>query len=99
MPGRAARLTDDRAGGTYLSWYRALIIGLPAVTFALPHRGNLAIYGNNPAQLAPDPLVGATYGWAAWYTGTLWLPATGCGSGRRRQLPPGRRDPEDRSRC
>ena len=52
----------------------ALIIGLPAVAFALPHWGNLATYGHNPAQLAPYLLMGLTYGWAAWYSGSLWLP-------------------------
>jgi membrane protease YdiL (CAAX protease family) len=51
-----------------------LIIGLPALAFALPHWGNLATYSNNPAQLAPYLLMGATYGWAAWYSGSLWLP-------------------------
>lgn len=52
----------------------ALIIGLPALAFALPHWGNLATYSNNPAQLAPYLLMGATYGCAAWYSGSLWLP-------------------------
>jgi hypothetical protein len=42
----------------------ALIIGLPALAFALPHWGNLATYSSNPAQLAPYLLMGATYGWA-----------------------------------
>ena len=51
-----------------------LIIGLPALAFAVLHWGNLPTYGNNPAQLAPYLLMGATYGWAAWYSGSLWLP-------------------------
>lgn len=52
----------------------ALIIGLPAIAFALPHWGNLATYGNTPAQLTPYLLMGLTYGWAAWHSGSLWLP-------------------------
>lgn len=56
---------------TTRSW---LIIGLPALAFAAPHWGNLPTYGNNPAQLAPYLLMGATYGWAAWHSGSLWLP-------------------------
>ena len=74
MPGRAARLTDAQGRGTYLSWYRALIIGCPRSPSRCHTGGNLATYGNNPTQPAPHLLMGATYGWAARYTGTLWLP-------------------------
>jgi hypothetical protein len=64
-------LTQAVAARTTRTW---LIIGLPALAFAAPHWGNLPTYGNNPAQLAPYLLMGLTYGWAAWYSGSLWLP-------------------------
>jgi hypothetical protein len=52
----------------------AWVIGIPAVLFALPHWGNLAPYGSDPLQLVPYLLMGLTYGWAAWRSGSLWLP-------------------------
>lgn len=52
----------------------AVVIGLPAAAFALPHWGNLVPYGNNPLQLAPYLLMGLTLGWAAREAGSLWLP-------------------------
>lgn len=52
----------------------ALVIGVPAVLFGALHWGNLAAMGNNPLQLVPYVLMGATLGWAAWHTGSLWLP-------------------------
>ena len=52
----------------------ALVVGLPALGFAAMHWGNLDQFGNNPLQLAPYLLLGATLGWAAWRTGSLWLP-------------------------
>ena len=52
----------------------ALVVGLPALGFAAMHWGNLDQFGNNPLQLAPYLLLGATLGWAAWRTGSLGLP-------------------------
>ena len=52
----------------------ALVIGVPAALFAIPHWGNLPPYGNNPLQPVPYVLMGLLYGWAAWRTGSLWLP-------------------------
>ena len=52
----------------------ALVIVLPAACFALPHWGNLEAYGTNPAQLVPYLAMGLMYGWAAWRSGSLWLP-------------------------
>ena len=51
-----------------------VVVGLPALGFAAMHWGNLAQFGNNPLQLAPYLLLGTTLGWAAWRTGSLWLP-------------------------
>jgi membrane protease YdiL (CAAX protease family) len=42
-----------------------LIVGVPALSFALPHWGSLAAYGSNLTQLAPCPFMGITYGSAA----------------------------------
>lgn len=52
----------------------AVVIGVPAVVFCLPHWGNLDPYAGNPFQLVPFLLLGLTLGWAAWYSGSLWLP-------------------------
>jgi membrane protease YdiL (CAAX protease family) len=51
-----------------------LVVGLPALGFAATHWGNLTQFGNNPLQLAPYLLLGTTLGWAAWRSGSLWLP-------------------------
>ena len=51
-----------------------LVVGLPTLGFATMHWGNLTQFGNNPLQLAPYLLLGATLGWAAWRSGSLWLP-------------------------
>jgi CAAX protease family protein len=51
-----------------------LMVGLPALAFAAMHWGNLTQFGNNPLQLAPYLLLGSTLGWAAWRSGSLWLP-------------------------
>ena len=51
-----------------------LVVGLPTLGFAAMHWGNLTQFGNNPLQLVPYLLLGATLGWAAWRSGSLWLP-------------------------
>jgi membrane protease YdiL (CAAX protease family) len=38
------------------------------------HGGNLTAFGTGPIQLAPYLLLGAVLGWAAWRSGSLWLP-------------------------
>ncbi|MGB7981332.1 MAG: CPBP family intramembrane glutamic endopeptidase [Candidatus Nanopelagicales bacterium] len=51
-----------------------LVVGAPSLLFAGIHWGNLDRYGRNPLQLIPYLLMGATLGWAAWRSGSLWLP-------------------------
>ena len=51
-----------------------VVVGVPALGFAGMHWGNLAQFGDNPLQLAPYLMLGTTLGWAAWRTGSLWLP-------------------------
>jgi hypothetical protein len=51
-----------------------LVVGLPALGFAAMHWGNLTQFGDDPLQLAPYLLLGTTLGWAAWRSGSLWLP-------------------------
>jgi membrane protease YdiL (CAAX protease family) len=52
----------------------AFVVGLPSLGFAAMHWGNLTQFGHNPLQLAPYLLLGTTLGWAAWRSGSLWLP-------------------------
>lgn len=51
-----------------------LVVGIPAVLFAGLHWGTLRTSARTPLQLVPNLLMGATYGWAAWCTGSVWLP-------------------------
>lgn len=52
----------------------AFIIGVSAVVFALLHIGNLQTSGGDPLVLVPYLVMGLAYGWAAWRSGSLWLP-------------------------
>jgi membrane protease YdiL (CAAX protease family) len=51
-----------------------LILGVPALVFALPHFGNVA-GAASLLGLLPYMLMGLTYGLLAWRSGSLWMSA------------------------
>jgi hypothetical protein len=51
-----------------------LIVGITAILFALPHFANLANAGGSPVALVPYVANGLLFGYAAWRSGSLWLP-------------------------
>lgn len=51
-----------------------VVVGGPAAVFASLHWGNLAPFDGTPLQVVPYLLMGLTWGWAAWFSGSLWLP-------------------------
>jgi len=53
---------------------RFLFIGLPALLFALLHIGNIVALGGGMLVMAPYLISGLLYGWAAYRSGSLWMP-------------------------
>lgn len=51
-----------------------LIVVITAILFALPHAGNLAGADGSPLALVPYVVSGLLLGYAAWRSGSLWLP-------------------------
>lgn len=50
-----------------------LIVGIPALLFAVPHIGNIASLGTGWVVLLPYLTSGILFGWVACWTGSLWM--------------------------
>jgi Type II CAAX prenyl endopeptidase Rce1-like len=52
-----------------------LVVLVQALIFGALHVGNVRAWGGSPLGMAPDVLAAAAWGWAAWRTGSLLVPA------------------------